>query len=299
MNPVFFYEMGRRRMDMNPIVLNFYETNSLTFDIATKTKSIDIEDSSGTIHNYLNINPTKNYALDTISSGIILNFAAVRTSEAIKIKPKGGREDIVSIRFSTQVSNNGNNDVIPNWLDFLKQFPKLESFNFFYARQTTLINLPKITGNLIAVPRSVKYVFYERIYVFDLSLFYIDFNTINADNELKYFRHDLQLSNVPKVVGNLFNIPSTLQYFKIVNFGTGTSVNYTGSGKVFNSTLDTFYFNRTLTTANLDQLLIDLNNSVTTAIGDKIIYLRGTRSATSDSAVAGLISKGFTVTITA
>lgn len=58
-----------------------------------------------------------------------------------------------------------------------------------------------------------------------------------------------------------------------------------------------FYFGVQKSKEN-GNILIDLANSVTSAIGDKVIYLRGARTSASDSAVSYLEGLGFTVTIT-
>lgn len=287
--------------DYAPISIDYLQTNQINFDIFTRTKPIDIIDSTGRKTLYSNVNYNKNYVLDSTSSGVVLNFPNTTDNPNIKLYCRGGKDDIVSMLLLTGLTQNSNNILINNWYIFLAQFTGLESLLLFFARQTTTSSpLPVIKGNMIKVPNSLKYIAYTRIYVENQNVdFYCDFNDINSDNTLKYFKVDLQISQTPKIVGDLNNLPSTLEYFKIVNFGTGSNSTYTGVGKKFNAQFDTFYYNRTLPTAQLDQLLIDLNDSITSAVGDKIIYLRGTRTTASDSAVLGLQSKAFTVTITA
>lgn len=280
------------------IEIDFYNAQFLIFDIATKTKGINIVTSEGTYSYLSNISPNKNYALGEVGSGINIDLLSVKSSETVKLIPISGAKDIHAINFITPLSINGNNYIIPDWYDWLNKFPMLNNLRFFLPRQTTTTNLPIITGNLIKIPKQLKYISYFRIYVNNINNFFTDFDDINPDNELKYFKIDLAVSQTPNVFGDLKNLPATLEYFKVVNFGAGSIIDYTGVGKVFNSTIDTFYFNRAIATAKLDQLLIDLANSVTNAIGDKIIYLRGTRSSASDSAVSYLEGLGFTVTIT-
>lgn len=300
-NPALFFDDWQAP---TPIILDFYQTNSINIRIATRTAKIFIKDSENRLIDYSCVYPTANYAInkdDVNGNSISISYTSIKTTEQLKLYPRAGIKDIKSIVLVTALSVNGANYVINDWYNWLNQFTALESVNIFLARQTTIQSpFPIIKGNMIRVPKQVKYVAYDRLYLENPNVdFYCDFNNINADSQLKYFRIDLLVSQVPKVVGDLKNLPSTVEYFKIVNFGTGSNAVYTGVGKVFSPTIDNFYFNRVLSTAQLNQLLIDLNNSVTTAIGDKLIYLRGTRSSVSDSAVASLQAKGFTVTITA
>lgn len=299
-NPAIFFDDWQ---SPKPILLDFYQTNSIHIRIATRTAKIFIIDSENRKIDYSSVYPNANYAIsrDTNGTTQVISFSNIKNTEQVKLIPRAGIRDIKSIALITALSTNGSNYIINDWYTWLNVFSDLESVNVFFARQTTTSSpLPIIKGNMIRLPKQVKYISYERLYLENANVdFFCDFSNINADSELKFFRIDLSVSQVPKIVGDLKNLPKTLEYFKITNFGTGSTSNYTGVGKVFSSIIDTFYYNRVLPTTQLDQLLIDLNNSITTAVGDKLIYLRGTRSSLSDAAVAELKSKGFTTTIIA
>ncbi len=102
------------------------------------------------------------------------------------------------------------------------------------------------------------------------------------------------------VTGNLSSLPAGVTYF------TCTGLNTIGyySGKTWANNQRRVYLTPVagggLSSAEIDQLLIDLA-AAETWTGDKVVYLRGTnaaRTSASDAAVATLVNKGVTVTTT-
>ena len=103
------------------------------------------------------------------------------------------------------------------------------------------------------------------------------------------------------VTGNLSSLPAGLTYFACT--GSNTIGDY--SGKTWANNQRRVYLvpvaGGGLSSAEIDQLLIDLAAAGGTWNADKQVYLRGTnaaRTAASDAAVATLVSKGVTVTTT-
>ena len=103
------------------------------------------------------------------------------------------------------------------------------------------------------------------------------------------------------ITGNLSSLPVGLTYFSCS--GSNTIGDY--SGKAWANNQIRIYFvpvaGGGLSSAEIDQLLIDLAAAGGTWSADKQVYLRGTnaaRTAASDAAVATLVSKGVTVTTT-
>ena len=100
------------------------------------------------------------------------------------------------------------------------------------------------------------------------------------------------------ISGNLSDLPSGMTHFSCI--GSNTISDYTS--KVWTTKPSTFYFMPTgvggLSTAEIDQLLIDFDDDLVWAAGNTIT-LTGTnaaRSSASDAAVANMVAEGATVT---
>jgi hypothetical protein len=100
------------------------------------------------------------------------------------------------------------------------------------------------------------------------------------------------------ISGDLSSLPSGVYYFNCA--GSNTISDYTS--KVWTTKPSTFYFEPTgvggLSTAEIDQLLIDFDDDLVWAAGNTIT-LTGTnaaRSSASDAAVANMVAEGATVT---
>lgn len=221
-----------------------------------------------------------------------------------RIYPRLGRKDIKSIlltRSSIQASglgdrNKWNLQDFPNWLS---QFPRLNSFSLTTNSYGYTQGRAVIGGDLALIPKHIKRVKIGVIEV-GFTLVYNFDNTPN-DSQLEEFHHqsDYTVYNgfLP-TMGDIAKLPPNIKYFHLHNFRASDLHTYT-AGRIWRSDFDKFYFNKVLSSTIIDNILNDMANSITTAIGEKIIYLRGTRTNASDDAVTYLQSLGFTVTITA
>ena len=119
-------------------------------------------------------------------------------------------------------------------------------------------------------------------------------NITNSPSELTYFL--VSGSNI--ITGDVANMPSGITCFRI--YGSNIIADYTS--KTWTTKPATFTLVPVspggLSTAEVDQLLIDLDDDLTWASGD-VITLTGTneaRSAASDAAVNNMTSEGATIT---
>jgi len=124
-------------------------------------------------------------------------------------------------------------------------------------------------------------------------------NTVSGDianlpASLTFFR----CSGSNTVSGDIANLPASLTYFFC--YGSNTIADYTG--KTWTTKPATFRLVPVapggLSTAEVDQLLIDFDDDLVWAAGN-VIILTGTnaaRSAASDAAVASMVAEGATVT---
>ena len=226
--------------------------------------------------------PSKNVDL-TLTSGTVTYSSSGTNTLPSKITFLNGFKDVYSFKVGSRMN-------ISSIKDFFKDFTNIYSINFDYEGFGSV----NVVGSLTDIPDSVerlhKSIPHTNVSTYTLTL---DVSNFSTTSNLKYFHF---VVNLPTTSGNLAKLPSQLYYFKLGgNAGTFT---YSGT-KVWASSFDTLDIgNATLSVTDTDNLLIDLNNSITTAIGGKVINLANcVRSSLSDSAVAGLQAKGFTVTV--
>jgi hypothetical protein len=147
-----------------------------------------------------------------------------------------------------------------------------------------------ITGNLSSLPSGLTYFYCTGS------------NTITGNlSSLPSGLTTFGCTGSNTITGNLSSLPAGLTYF--VCRGSNTIGDY--SGKAWANNQRRVYLvpvaGGGLSSAEIDQLLIDLAAAGGTWSGEKQVYLRGTnaaRTAASDAAVATLVSKGVSVTTT-
>lgn len=215
----------------------------------------------------------------------------------ILISPTGGLKNVYSLGlFNSISSGNANRLNIDDFGKFINQFPNLYSLriNIYNYQNSSVQGI--VSGSLEDIPNTLKRY---RISTFDIAgaKATLNINNFSPTSQLEW----LNIEDITGATGhfarsgNLKNLPPNINFFKDVQRGTAV-YSYT-SGRVWRSDFDTFHLNRVLTDAENDNILIDLANSVTSAVGDKVIYLRGARTSVSDSAVLYLEGLGFTVTL--
>jgi hypothetical protein len=217
-----------------------------------------------------------------------------------------GIKDVYSLCFPSTGSNSINNNrmIINDLGGFLRQFPNLYSYNFGGYYYSDNPSRPTVIGNFADIPDYLRKIKITTLDVLNTpSSVFLNLDLFPVNSLLEMFWHigtnSIASANL-KVVGDLHNLPPKINFFRIEKVHATSVITYT-SGKVWASEFDTFYLNIALPSTVINNILIDMNNSITTAIGSKLIYLRGTRTATSesDAAILALQNKEFTITITA
>lgn len=302
MNAQFFYEMGRLRTGWANIPLN--DVLNVGFYFSTKNKDAFILKGDGTAQYDFSTVKNRDYTDggSTPFSSTNISYSSAFTGD-LKAGFKGGLKDVYSIFLGW--SHNGvtgakiNRWNIQDIETFFGQFPNLYSIMIdIYAYQN--YTFATLKGDFAKIPDSV-----ERVIIMNNETDNAAVNTtLNLSNfsissKLKHFDFTAgnnQPGSTMKLNGDLAKLPVGVDFFKFLKVASGSSITYT-AGKVWASSFDTLSIPLPLSHTELDNLLIDMDNSITTKIGAGIIYLLGYRTSTSDAAVASLQSKGFTVNI--
>ena len=227
------------------------------------------------------------------------NYSIIYTGD-ISIKFLKGLKDVYSIRLDTSHGTNTQSKLNINDIEsFFSQFPNLYSVYIYEFAFSVDSRKSIIKGDLSRFPNSV-----ERVSIGDSDVlnaatdFVLNLSNYSSLSQLKFFKYDpfnfTNITSTMKLIGDLSKIPSGVNFFYLKKASAGSSITYT-AGKVWASSFDTLYLPISLTPTETDNLFIDANNSVTTAIGGKLWDLRGVRTSASDTAVSGLIAKSFTV----
>jgi hypothetical protein len=148
----------------------------------------------------------------------------------------------------------------------------------------TVLGANIITGNIADIPRNTTY--------FDIR----GSNTITGNTSyIPSTTVAFTCLGSNTITGSLSSVSISIIFLSITGSNTINSYTYP---KTWASTTNKILLNGStnLSAALNDQVLIDLNNAVTTWAGEKIVYLKGTRTSASDAAVTALTAKGVTVT---
>lgn len=235
------------------------------------------------------------------TSGLAINYSIPQTGKC-RVYFKEGMSRVYSIKIVKTTGASGNRTnvfKIENIEHFFKPFSNLYSLDInVYASGDNALK-PTFSGNISKLPKTIERIRFSTSDFKD-GLF-MNLDDFTSEHRLKWFywlgSYSVSGSNL-NLFGNLKFLPPLLSYFDVRKVLSTAIITYSG-GKEFPSSFEKFYLNHNLATSDLDLLLNDMAANITTAIGEKIIYLRGTRTSASDSAVAYLQSLGFTVTITA
>jgi hypothetical protein len=265
---------------------------ALYFSTRTDNLTINWGDGSSSLYT-----TSKNIDF-TISSGTDLKkgYSSAFVGNVSIISPK--KDDIYSLRIQPKTTDKLN---ILDFESFINQFQNLYSL---VISNELISDFQRATlkGDLSKIPNSLERFQIEYIggYYNNATDFYLNISNFSTQSKLKWFNRP-NLNNywtrTLTVYGDLSKLPPQIQYFNL-EINSNTVFTYT-SGKVWESSFDTLNLgNGSLSVTDTDNLLIDLNNSITTAIGSKIINLANCyRTSLSDSAVVSLQAKGYTVTV--
>lgn len=299
MNILNFYESGRARSGV--ALIPFFDSTKITLAISTRFGNSVIDKGDGNFYNYPNPH-FLDYSTGASDGAnrITLNYSTAYTGN-ISINFKQGLKDVYSI--STWLFRDSATDTKLNILNiesFFSQFPNLYSVRLlehcYLSSEKSVFK-----GDLSRFPDSVERIYISCIEVQNAATdLILNFSNYNNSSKLKYFNFSGDRASLPnsnmKVVGDISKIPPLCDYFYLLKAATGSSITYT-AGKVWTSAFDTLSIPLPLTTFELDNLLVDMDNSISTKIGAGVIALGGFRSAASDAAVASLVAKGFTVNV--
>lgn len=272
--------------------------NRYKFDISTRSGNLVIKMPDGEIINY-NTPKSQDLTLVNTTSKIERIYATPFPAQDVDVVTNNGNNDVYSFLFNMANAQYNDNYNIQNLGDFWAQFPNLFSIHYNIYAYGDNSRRPTIKGNLFAFPKSVTRVKVTNLDVLNRPNYtYGNFDSFTNDMQLIYFNDvDSFVSGGSKYYGNLAKTPPNVNFLKITATNNST-LTYT-SGKIWASSFDTLDIgNATLSPTETDNLFNDMANSITTAIGSKIIRLANCyRTSASNTAVAYLQSLGFSITI--
>lgn len=262
------------------------------FGISTKNNNIEVDWKDGT--SKTTYNTTKNTDT-TLSANNSINVTSLPPHSFpanfianVELNCLGGLNDVYSLYFA------GNGIVInQDFGSFINQFTSLYSINIDIPHSVAYLN-----GDVSQIPNSL-----EKFYIRDLrnsGNLYLNISNFNANSQLKEFKSiDGQYNHngFTNIYGDLSKLPPLIKIFTLKD-NLANTFTYT-SGKVWASSFDTLDIgNATLSLTETDNLFNDMANSITAAIGSKVIRLANCyRTSASNTAVAYLQSLGFTITV--
>ncbi len=295
LSPAQIFELGKPKSGIAYVPI--FETLSMLMGISTRYGNIVLNKGDGSAD--INYTPIKNNDYTISTNATFLFSYANKFTGSFSIKTLKGNKDVYSLYLGIYHDSNNNQSKfnITDIETFFKQFPNLYSVNINeYAYQETA-RMSVIKGDLAKFPDSVEKIRINELEVigsYDGTL-YLNLSNYNSSSKLKVFNGAIvRLNNKIKLIGDLANLPSSCIFFYLNNAYSTSSITYT-AGKVWASAFNTLYLPIALTPTENDNLLIDAYNSITTAVGGKLFYLKGFRTSVSDFAVAGLIALGYTV----
>lgn len=269
------------------------------FYISTRNGNATINWGDSSTSNFI---PPKNIDfINSLPASIYHTYATAYTGN-VDITFNNGLADVYSLflhipQSFTPESNTFN---IQDFNTFINQFPNLYSLKISSQFAFTSVQKCNIKGNVADIPASVERVQIESmIALVNPNDLYLDVTNFKANSQLKWFNRyagDGSNDTTWQTYGNLAKLPSQLYYFKLErNAGTFT---YSGT-KVWASSFDTLDLgNASLSATETDSLFNDMANSITTAIGGKVIRLVNCyRTIASNTAVAYLQSLGYVITV--
>lgn len=262
--------------------------------ISTRNGNVSVDWGDGVIENittYKNVDFT-NYP-EGSANGRILHTYSSASIRDIKINLLNGFNDMYSLKFSSYYGSYYNMLYILDWGAFIKQFTNLYSFYYNVGTPGQTIK-----GDLSQIPNSL-----ERIYIGNIALqnntdLYLNLSNFSSASQLKYFSSGFYPSkSFQNIYGDLSKLPPLINYF-LLSQNLANTLTYT-AGRIWASSFDTLDIgNATLSATETDNLFNDMANSITTAIGSKIIRLANCyRTPASNPAVTYLQSLGFTITV--
>ena len=283
-------------------LIPFFDSTSVSFAISTRNGNTVVDWGDGSSSNIAPVKMRDYADGSALSSNFNKSYSSALNGN-VSVKFLKGLKDVYSVYLGDFHTTNQQFKL--NILDvetFFHQFPNLFSLCIDeYAYQTTA-RMSVIKGDLAKLPNSVERVLINQAEILNAATdFTLNFSSYTNLSNLKVFRFKDKVATTAqstiKVIGDVGKIPTSCQLFYLQKASAGSSITYT-AGKVWASSFDTLYLPISLTTAELDALLVDMDGSILTKTGAGVISVLGYRSSASDAFVASLQSKGFTVNVT-
>lgn len=280
----------------------FIDTNRVVYNISTRGQNITVNKGDGSPE-FLQIpSVMRDFTDGGVNPDAGWIYSSAFTGNAL-LKIEGGAKSIYSLYLAIVYQNVGETKLnIQDFGTFINQFSNLFSLQFTFYTTNTDSKKPVIKGDLADIPKSVQRFSIRDFEVANNSTdVYFDFNTLNGSS-LKWFKFlpdfftSSAVSNNIKFIGDLGELPLSCNYFFLYRALKTSIINYTT--KVWAPIFNTLHLGYVMNIDENNNVLKDLDDSVTTATGEKIIYLQGSRSYVSDLAVANLQAKGFNITCT-
>ena len=245
----------------------------------------------------------KDYTTDRVGASTVIVPVTVGVSGNLLIRYDKGLSDIYSIwigYINKGISGNEDKDqmaYVPIQT-FLSQFPNLYSVYVNEKAGGIDSSQTAMYGDFALMPNSIEKVLIDSLDVRSTNAggeIVVNISNFSNSSNLKSFVKT-DSNTTLKILGDLAKLPISCNIFKIVNNSSiGSAITYT-AGKVWASAFETLSIPSRLTTSELDAMLIDMQNSVT-SVGAGTYALDGLRSSVSDAAVAYLEGLGRTVNI--
>lgn len=277
-------------------LIPIFDTINMSLNISTRLGNAVINKGDGS--SLVNYTPPK---LKDFTSGAIIgfsydfNYGSVFTGD-IKIKFLKGLKDVYSIYLGRFTGDTNKTKINITDIElFFKQYPNLYSLYVSDYAYGDVNKQQILKGDFAKLPNSVEKLTIEETDFKNASTdLVLNFSSYTNASNLKYLNVVNAGATSLKVTGDIAKFPTSGVFLYLGKVKAGSSLSYTG-GKIWASSFDTLYLPIALTPTETDNVFIDADNSISTAIGSKSFTLSFPRTSNSDVAVAGLISKGFNV----
>lgn len=177
---------------------------------------------------------------------------------------------------------------------FLNQFPKLRVITLRTETSTT----SEISGDIADISDGLEEFYYENIFIINTpERLHWNLSRCSLTSVLKKFAKGVSGVSAGYIIiyGDLAKLPKTVEYLDFSTVIWNQGVSYSG-GKIWAAETD--YINLQgcwFTPTEKDDILNDMANSITTAVGLKRLLIPGFRTSASDSAYSYLVGLGFDV----
>lgn len=256
---------------------------SILLGISTRSGLMEIDFGDGAV-----INNTKTTDYFSLNGDITHDYLTKFVGE-IKFTFFKGASDCFSICLYSGGAFRSDYK-IQDFRDWVNQFPNLHSFRL---NKTSPTVGDQLIGNLANIPAALKKLFIGSISL-TAPLPFFNFSGLPVNSELEQLR--IESSATLLVFGDFAELSELMKLIFISDTPNLSGMTY--STKSWPESFDTLYIGdkNALTAAEVDDILIDMADSILYSEGGQSINIRmASRTSASDAAVAYLKSIGFSV----